>query len=485
MTLRAQIQAIVGALTLLFALAVVALQGWTLRTAVHEEVVAANRVAAQLLHRTALRYAAQGTPAMLAYLQGIGRIRANDVTLVDADGSVLYRSPPSPYKPGRDAPPWFERLIAPPPSVQAVAFPGGRLEVRANASRAALDAWDYLLRLTAGAVALLVVVNAAVSGLVGRTVRPFARIVDALRTVQGGRLDVALPPLPGREAGAIGEAFNRMVAELRQRLDSERRAQRAEAELTSRRELARWLDRRIEDERRRIARELHDEFGQSVTAIRSIALAAAQRAADAQAADAARLIADEASRLYDAMHGVIPRLAPLVLESFGLAAALDDLAERTRRAHAGVAVEVAVDAALPPLNPEAALALYRAAQEGITNALNHGAATRIALRLAADADALTLTLRDDGRGPPAAGAPRAGHHGLRWIAERAGDLGGHAVLSAADGGGAELRLVLPRAAAAVGAAASGSGAPDAAPDRPSGTAPSASAPPDVQETPRA
>ncbi|WP_043818822.1 HAMP domain-containing protein, partial [Rubrivivax gelatinosus] len=397
MTLRAQIRLIVGGLTLLFAVAVVLLQGWVLRASVHEEVVAANRVAAQLLHRTALRYAAQGTPAMLAYLQGIGRIRSNDLTLYDGDGTVLYRSPPSAYKAGRDAPDWFERLMAPEPALQAVDFPDGRLEVRSNASRAVLDAWDYLVRLVAGAVVLLLVVNVLVDLLVRRTVRPFGRIVDALGALQAGRFDVVLPPLPGREAGAIGEAFNRMVGEVAQRLESERRALRAETELSDRRELARWVDRQVEDERRRIARELHDEFGQSVTAMRAIALSIAQRpGADADTTQAARLIAGEASRLYDAMHGIIPRLAPLVLDAFGLAAALDDLAERTRAAHAGVAVEVAVELGALRLAPEAALALYRAAQEGLTNALNHGGAQRLVLRVAAEADAVTLRLRDDG-----------------------------------------------------------------------------------------
>ena len=83
MTLRLKINLIVGALTVLFMAGVLALQLRSMRDSVHEEVVAANRVASQLLDRTAWRYAAQGTPAMLSFLQGIGRIRSNDVTLYD------------------------------------------------------------------------------------------------------------------------------------------------------------------------------------------------------------------------------------------------------------------------------------------------------------------------------------------------------------------------------------------------------------------
>src|SRR5436190_13227298 len=126
MTLRLKINLIVGALTILFVAAVLALQLRSMRDSVNEEVVAANRVATQLLQRNAWLYAAQGTPAMLAYLQGIGRVRSNEIVLYDAQGQELYRSPPSTYKAGRDAPDWFERLIAPEPSVQSIEFPGGK-----------------------------------------------------------------------------------------------------------------------------------------------------------------------------------------------------------------------------------------------------------------------------------------------------------------------------------------------------------------------
>jgi two-component system, NarL family, sensor histidine kinase UhpB len=445
LTLRLKINLIVGALTLLFLAAVLALQFRSMRESVHEEVVAANRVAAQLLNRTVWRYAAQGTPAMLNFLQGIGRIRSNDVTLYDAQGQELYRSPPSPYKAGRDAPEWFEALIAPPPSVQSIDFPDGRLEVRANASRAAVDAWDYAVMLAGGALALLAGVNLLVFWVVGRTARPFGQIVQALDELQRGRFDVALPALPGREAGAIGEAFNRMVGELRRHIETERRAVRAELQLSDSRELTRWIDHHIEQERRMIARELHDELGQSVTAMRSMALSIAQRTAatDPQAEQAARVIADESSRLYDAMHGIIPRLTPLVLDNFGLADAIKDLAERTRRSHPQVRIDMQVELGAARLPAEVALALYRAAQEGITNALRHGQATSVSLEVVGSADAVSLTLRDDGLGLPSEGLPRNGHYGLRWLTERVESLHGTLALEPVQPHGARLAVRVP------------------------------------------
>lgn len=454
MTLRLKINLIVGTLTLLFIAAVILVQLRSLREAVHEEVVAANRVAAQMLNRTASRYAAQGSPAILNFLQGMGRVRSNDITLLDRQGRELYRSPPSPYKPGRDAPAWFAQLISPPISTQAIDLPDGKLLLSANASRATLDAWDYVRQLLIVSLLLLLAVNALVFWLVGRSVRPFGEIVGALNQLQSGRLDVRLPQLAGTEAAAIGSAFNRMVGQLEHQFETEGRALRAELQLSNSRELTRWIDQQIERERHMIARELHDELGQSVTAMRSMALSIAQRmhALDPQAEAAARLIADESSRLYDAMHGMIPRLTPLLLDNFGLTEALRDLVERTRLSQPDLRLTLSIELGQSVLGSDAALALYRAAQEGISNALRHGQAQTLLLALEGNATTVSLHLQDDGQGLPADWSDRAGHYGLRWLTERVESLGGTLVVEPAQPRGVRLLVQLPiDAAAAAGA----------------------------------
>lgn len=449
MSLRLKIHLIVGVLVTLFVLAVIALQLQATRASVREEVVAANRVAGQLLNRTVWLQAAQGTPAMQAYLQGLGRVRANEITLFNARGETIYTSPPSPYKAGRDAPAWFERLIAPPVSDQSIAFPDGRIVIRANASRAVIDAWDQLVVMSVAALALLAVLNAVVYLWVGRTVRPFGDIVAALGRIEAGQLDVKLMPLHGTEAAAIGAAFNRMVDGIGARIEAERRAAQAESELSDRRDLARWIDRHLEQERKLIARELHDELGQSVTGIRSLALSVAQRteAKDPQAAQAARVIAEESSRLYDAMHGLIPRLAPLVLDVFGLGDALRDLVERTRVAQPQAQVELQARLSELQLGTEATLALYRAAQEGVTNALRHGQAQHIAIALRADEGGALLTIDDDGRGLAPGWRERAehdgDHYGLRWLNERVEVLGGRLSIDNRTPRGVRLQVWLP------------------------------------------
>ena len=445
MTLRPKINLIVGALTLLFVVAMSWLQLHNMRESVQEEVIAANRVAAQVLNRTVWRYASRGTPEMLNFLQGMGRVRSNDITLLDLAGSELYRSPPSTYKAGRDAPEWFAHLISPLPSIQTIYFSEGRLLVRSNASRAVLDAWDTLKALAALGLLLLLLVNSLVFWIVGQTVRPFGKIVKALNQLQGGRLDVKLPRLAGTEAAAIGAAFNRMVDELQDHIETERRAVRAELKLSDSRELTRWIDQHIECERLLIARELHDELGQSVTAIRSMALSIAQRiqTLDPQAETAARLIAVESSRLYDAMHGMIPRLTPLVLDNFGLAEALDELLTRTRLSQPDVLIESTIDIGSTALASDTALTLYRAAQEGISNALRHGQAKHLQLSVGHADQALTLTLQDDGQGLPPDWSLRKGHYGLRWLTERAEGIGGELRVEALQPHGVRLIVQLP------------------------------------------
>ena len=185
-----------------------------------------------------------------------------------------------------------------------------------------------------------------------------------------------------------------------------------------------------------------------------MALSIAQRvqSLDPQAEAAARLIAEESLRLYDAMHGIIPRLTPLVLDNFGLADALADLVERTQRSQADVqvALEVALGAAVLPA--EVSLALYRAAQEGLTNAMRHGQAHRLTLTVQGQADRVTLELVDDGVGLAADWSDKTGHHGLRWLAERAQSLGGSFEITATAPRGVRLHVRLPLAAGAVASA---------------------------------
>lgn len=426
MKLRTRLNLVVAGLTASFVLVLLVAEFQTTRASVREEIEAANRVASQLLGRLASIYSRQGGPELvLQFLEQLGRVRANDIILQSAAGEVLYRSPPPTWKAGREAPAWFARLLVPAPARHRFPLRGGvQLIVEAHSSRAVLDAWDDLTRLLAMATIMLIIVNGLAFWSVGRALAPFPIIADGLERIQRGELGFRLPTLAGTEAHAIGAAFNRMAQAVEDKVRAERKALEAETQLEERREMAHVVEQRVEEERRLIAHELHDEFGQSVTAIRSLALAIATQGGtrDPATGEAARLISEEAARLYDAMHGLIPRLVPLSLDTLGLAETLEGLIRDWQRRYPSVTLSLQHDLN-SELGPSVTLAIYRVVQEGLINALRHAQASRVDISVQADAQRMIVTISDDGIGLPAEWS-RPGHFGLRGLAERIVHLGG-------------------------------------------------------------
>jgi len=443
MKLRTRLNLVVAGLTAMFVVVLIVAEIEDTRSSISEEIEAANRVGAQLLGRLVAIYSREGgSEVVLEFLQQLGHVRANDVVLRSPSGELLYRSPAATYKAGREAPQWFVTLLTPRIARHVFPLPGGvQLVVQANASRAILDAWDDLTRLFLIGAVMLVIVNGLAFWLVGVALAPFPVIAAGLERIEEGDLAFRLPELAGDEARSIGGAFNRMAQAVQDKVQAERKAREAESQLEEGRELARLVEQRVEEERRLIAHELHDEFGQSVTAIRSLAMAIATQSGDPAMSDAARLISDEAGRLYDAMHGLIPRLVPLSLDTLGLADTLENLVRDWQRRYPDVELSARHD--LPAeLGPTVTLTIYRVAQEGLINALRHAQASHVEIDLQSNEERIVLTITDDGVGL----APdwlRPGHFGLRGLADRVENLGGAFTVGNHEPHGVRLTAEIP------------------------------------------
>jgi PAS domain S-box-containing protein len=197
-------------------------------------------------------------------------------------------------------------------------------------------------------------------------------------------------------------------------------------------DIRRLMDRLVatqESERKRVADELHDLIGQNLTALGIELVAVRQRLANAgdgsfeQRLDAMKTLVETT---IDAIRGVMTDLRPTALEEYGLAAALrayaGEFSQRT-----GLRVTVSAAGARKRLPHATELALFRIAQEALTNAAKHSGGTRVDLSLAEESDALTLTVQDDGRGfddPVGARTARRGGWGLPAMRERAKAHGG-------------------------------------------------------------
>ncbi|MFF7104080.1 MULTISPECIES: HAMP domain-containing sensor histidine kinase [Streptomyces] len=269
-----------------------------------------------------------------------------------------------------------------------------------------------------GGLAVMLIANAA---LLRIGLAPLGRLTRLMTTVDLLRPGQRLPEQGRGETAELISTFNAML----ERLEHERAASSARALLAQ------------EGERRRIAQELHDEVGQSMTAILLVLKKAADEADEPlrgelqQAQEITRESLDEVRRL-------VRRLRPGVLEDLGLVSALTSLATEFAT-HTGLRVSRSFDADLPELDPESELVLYRVAQEALTNAARHAEATKVEMSLKHTGGTVTLTVKDDGRGT---GVAREGA-GIRGMRERALLVGAALDIASEPRAGTQVRLAVP------------------------------------------
>lgn len=215
------------------------------------------------------------------------------------------------------------------------------------------------------------------------------------------------------------------------------------------RELARQLIAVQENERRALARELHDELGQSCNAIR-VEAAYIQRASDPlEIGAAAARAAASAESLYQHVRSLLRQLRPAELDELGLLAALQALCESWEE-RSGVACIFLHDGTFDGLDETTATALYRVAQEGLSNVMRHAHASRVRIDLQRGAAGeLQLQVEDDGHGFDVQQHSRG--LGLLGASERAAALGGSLQVDSRLGGGTRLRMALPAPVASLAA----------------------------------
>jgi signal transduction histidine kinase len=215
-------------------------------------------------------------------------------------------------------------------------------------------------------------------------------------------------------------------------------------------ELTDHIEQVKEQERTRIAREIHDDLGGNLTAIKmALAMLAARLPQDQQLRDKAAYLDDLVDRSIDAVHRISLDLRPSTLD-LGLVAALEWQAREFER-QAGVACVFRSAAREIDLDPDHASALFRIFQEALTNIAKHAGATRVMVTLRRQRQQLLLTICDNGRGIAPSDRLKPHSFGLRGMSERARALGGTLTLSEAPGGGTMVTIKTRLPAAESGA----------------------------------
>jgi two-component system sensor histidine kinase UhpB len=279
---------------------------------------------------------------------------------------------------------------------------------------------DQFALLLAGFV-VLVALNLV---LLRRVLSPLSQLTQLMSSVDPDRPGLRLSGvrLRSAEGQALVASFNAML----DRLES------------ARREAARTALAAQEAERLRVARELHDEIGQTLTAVTIQAERAAE--SDPDKAAALQRVADAVRESLDEVRRIARELRPEALDDLGLVNALIALCTRVG-AQDGPVVKRELQGKLPALSPDMELVIYRIAQEGLTNALRHSGARSATVSLVADAETLTLTVTDDGKGMPL--HLPSGTAGIAGMRERALLVGGRLSIKSRPDRGTEVRLSIP------------------------------------------
>ena len=291
--------------------------------------------------------------------------------------------------------------------------------------------WTWPIALAVAGVG--VVASVVVNGLILRlALQPLAELEQAASRVQAGELGARAPtsPLADRELEHLISTFNGML----------------EALVGYRQQLRRLAAQALgaeEEERKRIARELHDDTAQMMASL-LIRLRVAQRTQDRAQRDA--VLEDLREGLAQALDGVrryARGLRPPALDELGLVPAIEAYAREVTES-AGLALEVR-DAPIDGLlSPEAELALYRIVQEALTNACRHARASRVRVSISPADHRVSATVEDDGRGFSVEDAIGAGHRlGLFGMRERASYVGGNVEVTSELGVGTRVTASVP------------------------------------------
>jgi len=317
--------------------------------------------------------------------------------------------------------------------------------------------------LLATPVVLLIVVLFA-WGAARSLTQPIAVLTSAAERIAGGELAEAIPPLGDDEVGRLGRSLETMREALAEAFERDRHAKeelesrvadrtkdltRLARELKDRDErrarlLAKFI-RAQEEERKRIARELHDETCQTVAAL---SLAADATLAMPPDPERRRIVEIKAlaGRALSELHRVIYDLRPSVLDDLGLESAVRWYADR-HLAPAGVAVRCEIEGLDARLPADVETAVFRVVQEALTNVLRHSGATSVLIQMARKDGALSIEVEDDGKGfePEAVATPESSGRGLGLlgIRERVELLGGSVTIDSTPGEGTRVAVSVP------------------------------------------
>lgn len=378
MSLRVRLNILI---TLLFALILVAGSFYVInnaRSAIKDEMQSVAKLTLQLLEIALQSNTGNSYEIQASVLQRIVNLESTrhlEIELKQTgnmDNMIPLRISPTITA---NAPGWFIRMVKPAPIEHRRIFRSSdtvytEILIRANPSDEITEVWLETKGVLALLILFAVLANILVYISLGRGLAPIESILKGLDGIERGDYQLRLPKFKFPEFSRISEKFNNM-AEVLQR-------SRDENKVLTQKSLAIQ-----EEERRRLAQELHDEFGQSITAIKAIAASIGQtKNHNAELLGrSAMTISTFSDRMYEVARRMMRQLRPAILDEFGLISALQDMIDDWNTRHEDMFCHFEFKGKFEALGEEINISIYRIIQESLTNIVKHAKASDVTVCL--------------------------------------------------------------------------------------------------------
>lgn len=412
---------------------------WQARQSVDKEIASSLNLAAQLIQLNARTpgTAVFDVSAWLPHFVSLEQTRHLQIRLEKPSGEVLKFTAGAKSLPNHDSPPaWFIHWVTRPYQElsQQLLNPDGErmtLIIRADPLDEITEAWKESRAFFISLLLMTTAIFLAINLVFAKALKALNVILDALKDMEQGNYQQKLPEFSIQEYDRIAKAVNHLTAVL----DAANRRNRA---------LTQHSLAIQEEERQRLARELHDELGQSLTAIKVMAVTIQKTPAETASISAA--IADLCDHLITVVRSMMRNLHPLALTELGLKATLEDLLDYWSARHPELAWRLSCDGAVDELGQATAIQLFRVVQECLTNIVRHAKAKHVSVslvmeRLPANGGRLCLNITDDGQGCELDG--QLNRFGLLSMRERIKSLGGAISFQSASGQGMAVQVTIP------------------------------------------
>lgn len=407
---------------------------WHAKTAINDEIDASVNLTARII-ACGLSQKAPGDAAWLSCFSNLKETRHLKIELLKPNGESISLTQNNQHAQQDNLPPqWFTKLVGSKQvkKEQPLTTSAGEqfsLVIQANPLDEVRETWEESLGFFGSLLLLTQLTFLSVYVALKKSIQSINLMVNALQTIETGDYQQKLPEFTTSEYNSIAKAINHMTTELNNAEQENRALTQHSLEI-------------LENERKQLAQELHDELGQSLTAIKIMALTANRK--ESEIKPMTESIAELCDNLINVVRNMMHQLHPLVLTELGLKAALEDMVTHWSDKHPALKINLHCSDAIDNIGQKLSIQIFRVVQECLTNIVRHADASEAEVNLDfinAGRRYLSLTVSDNGKGCPS-GQLKNGF-GILGMKERIQSLDGILTINTQENSGLQVIAKIP------------------------------------------